>query len=103
MQLITRALAVDPDNGSYLDSLGWAYFKMGDYSRAAEQLQRAVALEPTHPVIQDHYADALMRLGRTADAIAAWTAALTSRDQELDRASVERKLTQARERAASAR
>lgn len=103
VQLITRALAVDPDNGSYLDSLGWAYFKMGDYSRAAEQLQRAVALEPTHPVIQDHYADALMRLGRTADAIAAWSAALASRDQELDRASVERKLTQARERAASAR
>jgi cytochrome c-type biogenesis protein CcmH/NrfG len=52
-----------PDDGYYVDSLGWAYFQLGNLSGAVEQLERAVELKPDDPVINDHLATP--RVGRT--------------------------------------
>ena len=47
-----------------VDSLGWAYYRLGDYKQAVEQLERAVELEPADPDINDHLGDAYWRVGR---------------------------------------
>ncbi len=54
MGLIRRALEIEPDNGAYLDSLGWVYFKKGMYKEALVEIEKAVKLEPDEPEIKGH-------------------------------------------------
>ena len=51
---IRRAVALDPQNGAYLDSLGWVYYKMGNYELAEENLRRASERMGDDPTIHDH-------------------------------------------------
>jgi tetratricopeptide (TPR) repeat protein len=95
---IKRALALDPDNGSYLDSIGWAYFKDGKFDLAAEHLKRAADQLTTNSVVQDHYADVLFRLGRIDDAIAAWTKALSGDLDSVDRGDIDKKIRSAKQK-----
>ncbi len=55
--LIQRALSLDPDNGAYLDSLGWAYYRLGRLAEARAQLERAVQISGGDPVIHEHLGD----------------------------------------------
>ena len=91
-RLAVAANKLDPDNPSYLDSLGWAQFKRGDLVPAEKNLTRAAAALPRNSVIQDHLGDLLARLGRPKDAATAWTRALEGDSDELNRASVEKKI-----------
>ncbi|MEL6955432.1 MAG: tetratricopeptide repeat protein [Pseudomonadota bacterium] len=77
LRLISRAVDLRPRSGMILDSLGWAYFRLGDYSRAVIHLERAVELEPGDPVINDHLGDAYWRTGRRLEARFQWQRALT--------------------------
>jgi tetratricopeptide (TPR) repeat protein len=94
---IQRALALEPDNGSYLDSLGWAYFRVGKLDLAEENLRRAANQLTTNSVIQDHYGDVLFRLGRVDEAIAAWTRALEGDGDSVDLSAVDKKIKSARQ------
>ena len=76
--LIERAVALRPDDGYIVDSLGWAYFRTGRYAQAVETLERAVVAVPDDPTINDHLGDAYWRTGRRAEARFAWKAALAS-------------------------
>ena len=73
---IQKAMAKDPNNGAYLDSLGWVYYRMGRYADAAREIQRAVELSPGDPTMYDHYADALIKEKRVAEAVANWEESL---------------------------
>src|SRR5256712_2609732 len=77
MQFISKALDLEPDNGYFIDSLGWAYYQQGRYLEALKELKRAVekAKEPD-PVIYDHLGDAYLKNGLEAEALAAWEKAL---------------------------
>ena len=55
--LIQRALVHDPDNGAFLDSLGWAYFRLGRLAEARSQLERAIVVSGGDPVIHEHLGD----------------------------------------------
>jgi len=77
LRLISRAVDLRPRSGMILDSLGWAYFRLGDYERAVIHLERAVELEPGDPVINDHLGDAYWRAGRRLEAGFQWQRALT--------------------------
>ena len=57
LDLIQRALAIDPDNGAYIDSLGWAFYRLGRLVEAREQLERAVVLTRGDPVVHEHLGD----------------------------------------------
>jgi tetratricopeptide (TPR) repeat protein len=57
VELIERALAQDPENGAYVDSLGWAYYRLGRLSEARIQLERAVALSRGDPIVLEHLGD----------------------------------------------
>lgn len=98
VELIQRALKSQPDNGSYLDSLGWAYFKGGKLDLAEEYLKRAAAQLATNSVVQDHYGDVLVRLQRYEDAIAAWNRALSGDGDTIDRTDIDRKIRLARQK-----
>jgi tetratricopeptide (TPR) repeat protein len=57
VELIARALAQDPDNGAYIDSLGWAYFRLGRLAEARVQLERAARLTGGDAVVVEHLGD----------------------------------------------
>lgn len=68
-QLAQRALALEPTNGAFLDSLGWIYYRQKRYPEALVQLQRAVASIPNDPVIHEHLGEIHRALGDTAQAL----------------------------------
>ena len=98
IDLIRRALKVDPDNGSYLDSLGWAYFRGGKADLALDSLSKAAQQLGTNSVVQDHYGDVLYKLGRYDDAVAAWTRALGGDMDSVDRSDLDKKIKAARQK-----
>lgn len=73
---IQQAVAADPENGPYLDTLGWVYFKQRQLPEAIRQLQKAVRLEPHDPTIAGHLAAAYQAAGQLPPAAAAWRRAL---------------------------
>lgn len=92
LSMIQKAVDREPNNGAYLDSLGWAYFHMGKLPEAEENMRRAVELTPHDPTMRDHYAEVLFKASKVREAITQWEASLqewqTSSPAELDSAEV---------------
>ena len=95
---LKRALQVEPENPSYLDSLGWAYFKADKLDLAETNLKRAAEQLKTNSVIQEHYGQVLFKLGRYDEAIAAWTRALAGDGDSIDKADVDKKIKAAKQK-----
>jgi tetratricopeptide (TPR) repeat protein len=72
MKMIKRAVDQRPDDGYIVDSLGWAYYRIGNYEDAVKNLERAIDLKPEDPTINDHLGDAYWRTGRTLEAKFQW-------------------------------
>ena len=98
LALIERALTIEPDVPSYLDSLGWALFKMGRVEEAEAPLRRAAAAMVDSSVVQDHLGDVLASRGQWKDAVLAWERALAGDRESVDVPAIERKLRDARRR-----
>ncbi len=92
MDLIRQAVALDPDSGHIVDSLGWAHFKAGDYQEAVEYLERAVELLPGDAVLNDHLGDAYWHAGRRKEAGFQWRRALKLDPDTEDALLIEKKL-----------
>jgi tetratricopeptide (TPR) repeat protein len=75
---VQQALVLDPNNGAYLDSLGWAFFKMNDLQQAEKYLLQAVELERKDPVIHDHLGDLYFKIGNLEKAQEFWKRSLTN-------------------------
>ena len=95
---LKKALQVEPENPSYLDSLGWAYFKADKLDLAETNLKRAADQLKTNSVIQEHYGQVLFKLGRFDEAIAAWTRALSGDGDSIDKADVDKKIRAAKQK-----
>ncbi|MGY4425882.1 tetratricopeptide (TPR) repeat protein [Bradyrhizobium sp. JR6.1] len=72
MKMIKRAVDQRPDDGYIVDSLGWAFYRIGNYDEAVKNLERAIDLKPEDPTINDHLGDAYWRVGRTLEAKFQW-------------------------------
>ena len=72
MAMIKKAVQQRPDDGYIVDSLGWAYYRLGNYEDAVKQLDRAIELKPEDPTINDHLGDAYWRVGRRLEAKFQW-------------------------------
>ncbi|WP_375412485.1 tetratricopeptide repeat protein [uncultured Bradyrhizobium sp.] len=72
MKMIRRAVDQRPDDGYIVDSLGWAYYRIGNFEDAVKNLERAIDLKPEDPTINDHLGDAYWRIGRTLEAKFQW-------------------------------
>ena len=76
LTLIKHAVRLDPQNGAYLDSLGWAYFRLGKYDQAEENLRRAADKTPNDATVQDHLAELYAKTGKLKLAEMHWERAL---------------------------
>ncbi len=92
MKMIRRAVDQRPDDGYIVDSLGWAYYRIGNYEEAVKTLERAIDLKPEDPTINDHLGDAYWRVGRTLEARFQWTHARDMKPEPDELAKIEAKL-----------
>jgi len=76
LNYIKEALSIDPNNGAYLDSLGWAYYRLGKYDLAEESLNKASVHMGSDPTVQQHLGDLYQKTGRLKLAAAHWERAL---------------------------
>lgn len=76
LRMVQKAVAEEPENAAYRDSLGWAYYRLGRYEEAIQELERACEEENPDGVILDHLGDAYLGAGRHADAVRTWRSAL---------------------------
>ena len=76
LDLIQRAVKAEPGNASFLDSLGWAYFKLDKLTEAELHLSEAARRNPASASTQEHLGDLYQKLGKTTEARAAWQKAL---------------------------
>jgi Flp pilus assembly protein TadD len=81
--LILRALKIEPNDGFFIDSLGWVYYQKGDYNKAVEQLERAVEITVDDPTIMEHLGDAYEKTSRLDRALQRYREAL-SKAKEAD-------------------
>ena len=100
---IRRAVALDPQNGAYLDSLGWVYFKLGNYDLAEANLRRASERISNDPTIHEHLGELYQKTGRLKLAATHWERALEEWDKTVpaerdpdDVAKVQKELESAR-------
>jgi len=94
-QMIERAVEQRPNDGAFIDSLGWVLLRQGDTAGALKDLERAVELQPEDPVINAHYGDVLDAVGRRREAIFQWRRALNLKPEPDDQARIEGKLRDA--------
>ena len=76
--MVKRALEIQPRNGAYHDTLGWGYYKKGEYNKAKEHIEKAIKWEDTEGkgIIYDHYGDICMKLDLKKEAINAYQKAI---------------------------
>ena len=72
LSLTKRAVALKPENGYYVDSLGWAFYKSGMLPEALTEIKKAVALVGDDPVIYEHLGEIYLKQQKVADAREAW-------------------------------
>ena len=92
-KLITEAVRIEPRNSSYLDSLGWAYFKLDQLDKAETHLQKAFRLNPTSVVILEHLGDVYRKRGKLNEAKQVWKKALVFASNLNDTKRIKTKLT----------
>ncbi len=92
LAMIEKAVAADPDKGYIIDSLAWAYFRLGRYADALEPMEKASLLEPVDPVVTDHLGDVYWMVGRKLEARFQWRRALSFEPTETDAERIRRKL-----------
>jgi tetratricopeptide (TPR) repeat protein len=92
MRMIKRAVEQRADDGYIVDSLGWAYYRLGNMEEAVKQLERAIELKPEDPTINDHLGDAYWRVGRELEARFQWSHARDLKPEPEDLAKIEAKL-----------
>ncbi|MGJ0621344.1 MAG: tetratricopeptide repeat protein [Methylocystis sp.] len=71
-KMLRRAVDLRQRDGYVVDSLGWAYYRLGRYDDAVRELEKAIDLKPSDPVINDHLGDAYWRIGRKLEAHFQW-------------------------------
>lgn len=94
MSLIIDAYNQAPNDGHITDSLGWAFYKIGNYEEAVFYLEKASELEPANALISDHLGNAYWQNGRKAEAVFQWNHTLKMKDDshEVDMKQVENKI-----------
>jgi Flp pilus assembly protein TadD len=91
-EMIEKAVRLRPEDGAIVDSLGWVYYRMGQYDKAVKTLERAIELDPTEPEINDHLGDAYWKVGRKSEARFQWKRALSFSKDDIKNASIQQKI-----------
>jgi Flp pilus assembly protein TadD len=81
LSMIQAAVAAQPQAGYIIDSLGWVQYRLGYYHDAVVQIERAVELMATDPIVNDHLGDVYWAVGRKTEARFQWRRALSFASQ----------------------
>jgi tetratricopeptide (TPR) repeat protein len=92
MSMIKRSVEQRPDDGYIVDSLGWAYYRLGNYDEAVKNLERAVELKPVDPTINDHLGDVYWKVDRPLEAKFQWSHARDLKPEDDELVKIEQKL-----------
>ncbi len=92
LKMLEKARSLKPYDGYIVDSVGWAYYRLGRFADAAKTLEDAVLLVPGDPTINDHYGDALWKVDRKRDARFQWNHALAFGPEADEKSKIEQKL-----------
>jgi Flp pilus assembly protein TadD len=92
MSMIKRSVEQRPDDGYIVDSLGWAYYRLGNYEEAVKNLERAVELKPVDPTINDHLGDVYWKVDRMLEAKFQWSHARDLKPEDDELVKIEQKL-----------
>ncbi|MDX2276240.1 MAG: tetratricopeptide repeat protein [Hyphomonadaceae bacterium] len=90
LAMLRRAVEQRPSSAAIIDSLGWAYYRLGEYDKALEHLERAVELMPADATLNDHLGDLYWRLERYTEARFQWRRALAGEPEDV--AAIEAKI-----------
>src|SRR5579883_2838467 len=94
LKMIQRAVELRPNDGYIVDSLGWAHYRLGEFTKASEILEHAIELLPEDPTINDHLGDAYWQSGRLAEARNQWRRALLFKPEANEVKVIETKIDQ---------
>lgn len=100
--MLLEAVAAEPQNGAYIDSLGWVYFRLGKLDLAERYLEEAAKLIPGDPTIQEHLGDLYSQRGEYELALEKYREALSLRPQPKEKAVLETKVAEAEKQATAA-
>jgi Tfp pilus assembly protein PilF len=89
-RLILEALKHKPNDGYITDSLGWVYYKKGEYEKALEYLQKAIGIVPDDPIMLEHLGDAYLKLNDKTNALKFYKKSL--KHKEKDKEELEKKI-----------
>ncbi len=101
-KMINRALEEDPDNGAFMDSLGWLYFRSGQFDKAVAELKEASEkMTPEDATVLDHLGDAYQKTGKLDEALTVWQKAVSLHQPDLDEKKVSDKIDAAKKETVS--
>ena len=92
MRMITKADERSPNSYHIVDSLGWAFYRLGKFDEALFHLERAMDLEALDPIVNDHLGDTFWKLGRKREARFQWKKALSLNPEEQSEKKIKSKL-----------
>ena len=92
LDMIERAVKESQDSGYIVDSLGWGYYKLGEYEKAVPNLEKAAELMPIDPIVNDHLGDVYWMVGRKTEAEFQWRRALSFDPEEEEIQRIKKKL-----------
>jgi tetratricopeptide (TPR) repeat protein len=92
LELIRKAVDLEPSNGAYLDSLGWVYFRLNKLDKAEENLRAASTLNPDDATVEEHLGDLWAKKGEIAKARESWKRALTLKPEPENKTRLEEKI-----------
>ena len=92
LRMIKTAAEERPDNGYIIDSLGWIYYRLGNYQEAVQPMEKAVNLLPVDPIVNDHLGDVYWMVGRIREANFQWKRSLSFSPNEGDAKRIRQKL-----------
>ena len=93
LEMIAKAAEARPDSGAIIDSLAWAYFKLGRFQDAVAPMERAAELAPNDPILSDHLGDVYWMVGRFNEAQFQWRRALSFEPEEAEAERIRRKIS----------
>jgi tetratricopeptide (TPR) repeat protein len=91
-------MVLKPNTGYITDSLGWVYYKLGDYNRAQTELEKANQLMPDDSTITEHLADSYLKLDRTEKAMEFYERALRLDPQPDQKERLQKKIKELKEK-----
>jgi tetratricopeptide (TPR) repeat protein len=103
VKMVEKAVELEPDSGFIIDSLGWAYFRLGRIGDAVVELERAIAIIPGDATVNDHLGDAYWASGRKTEARFQWNHALKGEPEQGERLKIQNKIGMALTEAAITR